>query len=137
MWFLGLNEGYMYAKSGRSDRDLKMSCEGQLNGAIDIRRKNPAFNPNISKLNIPKIFNQILGTTHNASTDVYTNSNVQQILLSVTAIEPLGLLFTQLVNTTPTITTSNFILSFSTTPATHTPPNTCKESFLKSFNFFH
>ena len=30
MWFLDLKEGYIYAKSGRSDRDLKMICETQL-----------------------------------------------------------------------------------------------------------
>ena len=30
MWFLELKDGYMYAKIGRSDRDLVMSCEGQL-----------------------------------------------------------------------------------------------------------
>ena len=45
---------------------------------IHIRRKNPVFNWNIGKLNIPKIFNQILGLTHNTSTDVSTNSNAQQ-----------------------------------------------------------
>ena len=30
MYFLDQKEGYIYAKSARSDRDLKMSCEGQL-----------------------------------------------------------------------------------------------------------
>ena len=33
---------------------------------------------NLGKLNIPKIFNQILGLTHNTSIDVSTNSNAQQ-----------------------------------------------------------
>ena len=46
--------------------------------AIHIRRNNPAPNWNIGKLNIPKIFNQILGLTHNTSADVSTKSNAQR-----------------------------------------------------------
>ena len=46
--------------------------------AIHIRRNNPALNHNIGKLNIPKIFNQILGTSHNTSEDVSANSNAEQ-----------------------------------------------------------
>ena len=46
--------------------------------AIHIRRNNPAHSHNIGKLNIPKIFNKILGTTCNTSTAVSTNSNAQQ-----------------------------------------------------------
>ena len=46
--------------------------------AIHIRRNSPALNCKIGKLNIPKIFNQIIGTTHNISMDVFINSNAQQ-----------------------------------------------------------
>ena len=46
--------------------------------AIHIRRNNPALNHNIGKIKIPKIFNQILGTSHNTSTEVPTNFNAQQ-----------------------------------------------------------
>ena len=46
--------------------------------AIHMRRNNPALNQNIGKLNIPKIFNQILGLTHSTSADVSTNPNAQQ-----------------------------------------------------------
>ena len=42
------------------------------------RRNNPALIWNIGKLNILKIFNQILGLTHNTSTDVFRNPNAQQ-----------------------------------------------------------
>ena len=45
--------------------------------AIHIRKDNPAFNHNIGKMNIPKIFNQILGTSYNTSTDFSTNPNDQ------------------------------------------------------------
>ena len=34
-----------------------------------IRRNNPALIQNVGELNIPKIFNQILGTKHNTSAD--------------------------------------------------------------------
>ena len=46
--------------------------------AIHIRRNNSALICNIGKLNIPKIFNQTLGTPQNTSADVSTNSNAQQ-----------------------------------------------------------
>ena len=45
--------------------------------AIHIGGKYPALSCNIGKLNIPKIFNQILGTTYNTSADVSTDSNAQ------------------------------------------------------------
>ena len=60
--------------------------------AIHIRWNNLALSQNIGKLNIPKIFNQILGIIHNTSADVFKNSTAQQKPLPVKAIEPLGLL---------------------------------------------
>ena len=42
-----------------------------------IRRNNPVLNYNIGKMNIPKIFNHILGTSYSTSTDVSTNPNDQ------------------------------------------------------------
>ena len=45
--------------------------------AIQIRRNNPALNPNIGKMNIPKIFYQILNTDNNSSAEDSTNSNNQ------------------------------------------------------------
>ena len=55
------------------DQDRK-EVSTEAREAIPIRRNNPALNCNIGKLIIPKILNQILGTTHNTSTDVSTNS---------------------------------------------------------------
>ena len=46
--------------------------------AIHVRRNNPALSCNTGKLNIPKISNQLLGTTHNTSANVSTNSSAQQ-----------------------------------------------------------
>ena len=46
--------------------------------SIHMRRNNPSLNWNTGKLNIPKIFNQILGLMHYTSADVSTNSNAQQ-----------------------------------------------------------
>ena len=45
---------------------------------MHIRRNNPALSCNIGKMNIPKIFYQILGTTYIASADVSTDANAQQ-----------------------------------------------------------
>ena len=45
--------------------------------AIHIRRNNPGLNCKIGKKNIPKIFNQILNTDNNSSTEDSTNSNSQ------------------------------------------------------------
>ena len=45
--------------------------------AIHIRKNNAALNHTIGKMNIPKIFNQILGTSYNTNTDVSTNPNDQ------------------------------------------------------------
>ena len=59
------------------DQDRKqVSIEARE--AIHIRRNNPSLNHNIGKMNIPKIFNQILGTTYSISADVSTNANAQQ-----------------------------------------------------------
>ena len=46
--------------------------------AIHTRGNNPALNHNIGKLYIPKIFNHILGATHNTNADVSTNYNAKQ-----------------------------------------------------------
>ena len=56
------------------DQDMEQVSR-EVREAIHIRRNNPALNHNIDKLNIPKIFNQMLGTTHKTSTDISTNSN--------------------------------------------------------------
>ena len=56
------------------DQDRKQASRE----AIHMRRNNSALSQNIDKFNIPKIFNQILGLTHNSGTDVSTNSNAQQ-----------------------------------------------------------
>ena len=59
------------------DEDRKQVSR-EAREAIHIRRNNPTLSCNIGKLNIPKIFNQLLGTTHNTSADVSTNSNAQR-----------------------------------------------------------
>ena len=59
------------------DQDRKQVSR-EARETINIRRNNPTLSHNIGRMNIPKIFNQILGTTYNTSTDVSTNSNVQQ-----------------------------------------------------------
>ena len=59
------------------DQDRKQVSR-EAREAIHIRKKNPALNGNIGKMNIPKIFNQILGTTYSISTDVSTNATTQQ-----------------------------------------------------------
>ena len=46
--------------------------------AMHLRKYNPALIQNIGKLNIPKIFNQILGLAYNTSSAVSTNSSSQQ-----------------------------------------------------------
>ena len=56
------------------DQDRKQVSR-EAREAIHIRKNNPALNCNISKMNIPKIFNQILGTSYSTSADVSTNSN--------------------------------------------------------------
>ena len=79
--------------------------------AIHIGRSNPALNCNTGKLNIPKIFNQILGTT---LVQIFLQTVMpNKILLPVTAIEPLGQLITQLINIPPALT-FNLFLSFRT-----------------------
>ena len=50
--------------------------------AIHIRRNNPALNCNIGKMNIPKIFNQILNTDNNSNAEDSTNSILISILNS-------------------------------------------------------
>ena len=59
------------------DQDMKQVSR-EAREAIHTRRNNPALNHNIGKMNIPKIFNQILGTTNNTSPDFSTNSNAPQ-----------------------------------------------------------
>ena len=46
--------------------------------AMHIRWNKPALNCNIDKMNIPRIFNQILGITNNTRTDIFTNPNIPQ-----------------------------------------------------------
>ena len=60
-----------------TDQDRKQVSR-EARKVMHIRRNEPALNCNIGKLNIPKIFNQILSTSHNPSADVSTNSNAQQ-----------------------------------------------------------
>ena len=45
--------------------------------AIHIRRNNPSLNCNIGRMNISKIFNQILNTDNNSNAEDSTNSNSQ------------------------------------------------------------
>ena len=71
------------------DQDRKQVFR-EAREAKQIRRNYPAHKHNVGKLNILKIFTQILGTTHNTSSDVSTNSNALQILLSVILIVALG-----------------------------------------------
>ena len=59
------------------DQDKKQFSR-EARETIHIRRTTSALNQNIGKLNIPKIFNQILGLTHNTSAYVSTNFNAQQ-----------------------------------------------------------
>ena len=59
------------------DQDRK-EVSREAKEAIHIRRNNLVFNPNIGKMNIPKIFNQILGTNNTTSTEFSTNSNIPQ-----------------------------------------------------------
>ena len=56
------------------DQD-RMQVSREAREAIHIRKNNPALNYNIGKMNIPKICNQILGTSYSTSTDVSTNHN--------------------------------------------------------------
>ena len=60
---------------------IKVQCTKQVSReareTIHIRRTNPALNCNIGKMYIPSIFNQILGTFNKPSTDISTNSNIQ------------------------------------------------------------
>ena len=58
------------------DQDRKQVSR-EAREAIHIRKNNPALNFNIAKMNIPKIFNQILGTSYSTSADVSTNPNDQ------------------------------------------------------------
>ena len=58
------------------DQDWKQVSR-EAREAIYIRKNNPALNHYIVKLNIPKIFNQILDTTHIISADLYINSYAQ------------------------------------------------------------
>ena len=53
--------------------------------AIHIRRNNPALIYEIGKMNIPKIFNQILGTTYSISMNVSTNATAQQSPSSISS----------------------------------------------------
>ena len=50
------------------DQDSKQ-VSGEAREAIHIRRNNHALNHNIDKMNIPKIFNQILNTDINSSAE--------------------------------------------------------------------
>ena len=56
------------------DQDRKQVSR-EAREVTHIRKNNPAINHNIGKVNIPKIFNQILGTFHSTSADVSTNAN--------------------------------------------------------------
>ena len=56
------------------DQDRKQVSR-EAREAIHIRKNNPALNQNIGKMNIPKIFNQILNTDNNSSVEDSTNSN--------------------------------------------------------------
>ena len=58
------------------DQDRKQVSR-EAREAIYIRRDNPVLSCNIGKMNIPKIFNQILGISYSTSTDVSTNPNDQ------------------------------------------------------------
>ena len=55
------------------DQDRQQVSRGARE-AIHIRSNNAALNHNIGKLNIPKIFNQLLGISHKTSAGVSTNS---------------------------------------------------------------
>ena len=58
------------------DQDRKQVSR-EAREAKHIRKNNPALNLNIVKMNIPKIFNQILGTSNSTSADVSINPNDQ------------------------------------------------------------
>ena len=68
----------------------RMQVSREVREAIHIRRNNPVLNCNIGKLHIPKIFNQMLGTTHNTSTYVSTNPNAQQHSSSSSSFKTTG-----------------------------------------------
>ena len=59
------------------DQDRKQDF-GEAREAILIRRNNPALCCHMCKMNIPNIFNQILGKNNTTSTDFSTNSNIPQ-----------------------------------------------------------
>ena len=58
------------------DQDRKQVSR-KAREAIHIRKNNPALNCNNSKMNIPKILNQMLGTSYSPCPDVSTNPNDQ------------------------------------------------------------
>ena len=58
------------------DQDSKQVSR-EAREAIHIRKNNHAFNCNIGKMNIPKIFNKVLSTSYGTSADVSTNPNNQ------------------------------------------------------------
>ena len=58
------------------DQDRKQVSR-EAREAIHIRKNNSALNCNIGKMNIPKIFNLVLGTSYSTRTDVSTNPTDQ------------------------------------------------------------
>ena len=58
------------------DQDRKQVSR-EAREAIHIRKNYPALNCNIGKMNIPKMFSQVLGTSYSTSTDISTNPNDQ------------------------------------------------------------
>ena len=58
------------------DQDRKQVSREAME-TTHVRSNNPALNFNIDKMNITKIFNQILGTSYRTSADVPTNLNDQ------------------------------------------------------------
>ena len=79
----------MFHKLKIIDQDRKQVSR-EAREALHIRRNNPALNCNIGNMNIPKTFNQILGTNIPLGQIVLQTLIFHKILLQLPAVGPLG-----------------------------------------------
>ena len=72
------------------DQDRKQVSPPEAREAIHIRRSNPTLKYNMGKMNIPKIFNQILGS-NNITISFFLQTLIShKILLQLQVVGPLG-----------------------------------------------